>query len=301
MKFKDNIIKNINFYFDNLKKDSIEKFSNILIENIDNNILILGIGKSYNVGLQFCDLLRCINFKSIVLEPSKILHGDLGLITKKDIIITLSNSGNTDELYNITKDIIKIKSKNIYLLSSKINGKITENVIDNFIIPVEEELESCFKSIPTNSYLNFILYFNEVISILIKKLNINETIYKENHSSGKIGRLYTKVFDNIIKKEKCSILTINSNIKDLILSQNKKSIGCSIILDNDKPIGFVTDKDLRIYLESKNDLEEKILNIMTKDFYYIKENIFIKDIEKKYLYIPVIIDGIFRGVLLNNI
>ena len=178
MNYKDNIIKDIHFYFNNLNTDSIEKFCNILIENKNNNILILGVGKSFNAGLQFCDLLRCINFKSIMLEPSKLLHGDLGLITNEDIVITLSNSGNTQELYDITKNIKEIKSKKIYLLSSKENGKIKENVLENFIIPIEEELETCFKLIPTNSYLNFILYFNQVLSILIEKLDINQITYK---------------------------------------------------------------------------------------------------------------------------
>ena len=92
--------------------------------------------------------------------------------------------------------------------------------------------------------------------------------------------MYKRVLDNIIEKNNCSILDSNSNIKDLILSQNKKAIGCSIVLNNDEVLGFITDKDLRIYLENNTDLEKNVSEISTKDFYYLKENIFIKDIEK---------------------
>lgn len=299
MDYKINIIKNINFYFDKLNEDNLNKCVDILISNKEKNIFILGIGKSYNTGIQFCDLLRCINFKSIVLEPSKLLHGDIGLISNNDIIICLSNSGNTQELYDITKVIKEYKTNKIYLLSSKENGKIAENCLENFIIPVEEELPNCFKLIPTNSYLNFILYFNQIISILIEKLGINQNVYKENHKSGNISKMYQNILSNIVPSDKCSIINYNSTIKDLILSQNKSGTGCTIVLKDNNIYGFITDKDLRVYLENNNDLNNKIEKITNEEFYFIDKDILIRDINSNYLYIPVIIDGKFLGIYKN--
>ena len=301
MNFKSNIIKNINFYFDKLNEKNLNKFTKILINNRENNILILGIGKSYNSGIQFCDLLRCIDFKSIVLEPSKLLHGDIGLISSNDIVICLSNSGNTEELYNITKVIKENKTNNIYLLSSKENGKISKNCLENFIVPVEEELPNCFKLIPTNSYLNFILYFNQIISMLIEKLNLNQKIYKINHKSGNISKLYEKVLDNIILPENCSILDKSKSIKELILTQNKYKIACTLIKDNEKIYGLVTDRDLRNYLEKNNNLEIDTEFITNKDFFFIDKDILIKDVNKEFYNIPVIINSVFYGIYINKI
>lgn len=301
MNFKSNIIKNINFYFDKLNEKNLNKFTKILINNRENNILILGIGKSYNSGIQFCDLLRCIDFKSIVLEPSKLLHGDIGLISSNDIVICLSNSGNTEELYNITKVIKENKTNNIYLLSSKENGKISKNCLENFIVPVEEELPNCFKLIPTNSYLNFILYFNQIISMLIEKLNLNQEIYKINHKSGNISKLYEKVLDNIILPENCSILDKSKSIKELILTQNKYKIACTLIKDNEKIYGLVTDRDLRNYLEKNNNLEIDTEFITNKDFFFIDKDILIKDVNKEFYNIPVIINSVFYGIYINKI
>ncbi len=301
MNFKSNIIKNINFYFDKLNEKNLNKFTKILINNRENNILILGIGKSYNSGIQFCDLLRCIDFKSIVLEPSKLLHGDIGLISSNDIVICLSNSGNTEELYNITKVIKENKTNNIYLLSSKENGKISKNCLENFIVPVEEELPNCFKLIPTNSYLNFILYFNQIISMLIEKLNLNQEIYKINHKSGNISKLYEKVLDNIILPENCSILDKSKSIKELVLTQNKYKIACTLIKDNEKIYGLVTDRDLRNYLEKNNNLEIDTEFITNKDFFFIDKDILIKDVNKEFYNIPVIINSVFYGIYINKI
>lgn len=300
MNFKSNIIKNINFYFDKLNEKNLNELVDILISNRKNNIYILGIGKSFNVGLQFCDLLRCINFKSIILEPSKLLHGDIGLISNNDIVISLSNSGNTEELYNITKVIKENKTNKIYLLSSKENGKIAKNCLKNFIIPVEEELPNCFKLIPTNSYVNFILYFNQIISILIERLNIKQETYKINHKSGNISRLYERVLDNVILPEKCSILDKNVTIRQLILSQNRNKIPCTLVKNEDKIFGFITDRDLRNYLEKNNDLEINIEFITNKDFFLIDKDILIKDVNKEFYNIPVIINNVFYGIYINK-
>lgn len=80
MSFQDQTIDNINYYFENINNFNIDSFTNLIINHKDSNIIFLGIGKSFNVCLEFSDLLKCINIKSIVIESSKILHGDIGLI-----------------------------------------------------------------------------------------------------------------------------------------------------------------------------------------------------------------------------
>jgi arabinose-5-phosphate isomerase len=299
MSFKKNTIENINYYFDNVTQT--EDLANILIDNSNNNINIIGVGKSENIGLQLNDMLRCINFKSVLLPSSKILHGDIGFIHKNDIVLIISNSGNTQELIDICINIKCYKTENIYLLSSKENGKISKYVKDNIIIPVKNEIESCFSKIPTSSFINFGIFSNHLISLLIKKLNLKDDIYKINHSSGHIGKSYSNVSNYIIPKEKCSILNVNQSIKELILSQNKLKIGCSIIYNDEKIEGLVTDRDIRIFLEKNNNLDLEIINIMNKNFYFLKEDTQIKFIDNEFNYIPLIINGKLKGVYFKGL
>lgn len=310
MNFKDNIIKNINFYFDNLLHDDISELADIIISYASKNIIILGIGKSFNIGLQFCDLLRCINFKSLTIEPSKILHGDLGFFKEEDLVITISNSGNTKELIDILTNIKNKKKSKIILLSSKKNGLLSSITYKNFIIPVESELKSCFGLIPTTSFTNFSIFFNQVISLIINKLNFKEKIYETNHYYGDISIKFKNISDFLIKKENCSILKEDDTIKDLIILQNIKKISCSLISKDKNIVGIITDKDLRLYLEKNNDFNKQLKFITNYNFFYLREDIKIKDLKSKiiefnkqisYNYIPLIIENNFKGLFHYNI
>ena len=93
----------------------------------------------------------------------------------------ISNSGNTIELLNIIEVISKKKTQNIILLSSKKNSRLSGFCKKNYIVPVQQELKTCFKLIPTNSVVNYIIFANNILGSLINKLDLNETIYKTNH------------------------------------------------------------------------------------------------------------------------
>ena len=294
---------NFNFFFNNLDYSEIENFSNIIINNTNNNnIIFLGIGKSYNICLHFSDILKCINIPSIVMETSKMLHGDIGLIKKNDIIILISNSGNTKELIEIVKIINDLKNCKIILLSSKKNGKLIELSNHFFYIPVNCESNIGFNLIPTNSVLNYIQYSNIILETIITKLNLTKQIYIENHHSGNIGSLYKKISEYLITPDNCSILNIKNTVKELILDMNIKKIACSIIQnDENNVVGFITDRDIRNFLQTKNDLNITIENIMNINFFYLTdENTLVCNIEKPFKYIPIIKNNKLFGLFFKN-
>lgn len=291
---------NFDYFFNNLDYSEIVDFSNIIINNKNkNNIFFLGIGKSYNVCLHFSDILKCINIPSIVIETSKMLHGDIGLLKENDIIILISNSGNTKELIEIVNIIINKKNiQNTILLSSNKNGKLSNICNKSFIVPINNELNSCFSLIPTLSINNYIYYANIILETLIKKLNLTKSIYIENHYSGNIGNTYKKVKEHIIYKEKCCILTLDSSVKDIIINLNKTKLACCVIINNEENvIGIITDNDIRKYLENNNNLLVNIKNIINYNFYFIDdEDMFIKDLKQQFNYIPIIKNKKFIGL-----
>ena len=125
MNYKIETQNNINYYFDHINQDDIDDFVDILMQYKNQNIIFLGIGKSYNIASHFSDILKCINYSSLILEPAKLLHGDIGFIHSDDLIVMISNSGNTIELLNIIEVIGKKKTQNIILLSSKKNSRLS--------------------------------------------------------------------------------------------------------------------------------------------------------------------------------
>ncbi len=294
--------ENLNYFYRNLNETEVNQFVDILIQHKDNNIYFLGIGKSFNVSSQCSDVLKCINFSSMVLETSKILHGDIGIIKENDLIITISNSGNTAELMNILNIIYNSKNKNIVLLSSNKNGKLLQFSKYNFIVPHKSESKFLFSLIPSLSVINHIQYFNIVAGIIIKKMLMTKDIYIQNHHSGNIGLKYKKIKDYMIIPEKCSIMSPINTIKELIISMNYNEIACAVVEnENKKVIAFITDKDIRNYIEKNDNLTENIKVIMNQNFYYIEdEHTYINELKKNYKYIPVIKNNKLLGVFYNN-
>ena len=298
MNYKIETQNNINYYFDHINQDDIDDFVDILIQYKNQNIIFLGIGKSYNIASHFSDILKCINYSSLILEPAKLLHGDIGFIHSDDLIVMISNSGNTIELLNIIEVISKKKTQNIILLSSKKNSRLSGFCKKNYIVPVQQELKTCFKLIPSNSVVNYIIFANNILGSLINKLDLNETIYKTNHHSGNIGEMYKTVQDKLLPINRCCILKSDVTIKDAIIRLNILKIACAVIIDNDKVVGIITDRDIRTYLEKYDSLFIQIDKIMNKDFYFIDNlNMYIKDIDKKFNHIPIIINEKFKGLL----
>ena len=101
-------------------------------------------------------------------------------------------------------------------------------------------------------------------------------------------------------KEKCSIIDINNSIRDLIISQNKFKIGCSIVYCEEKIQGIITDRDIRIFLEKNNDLDIKVNRIINRNFTFMKEDIELRHVDKNYNYIPLIIDNQLKGIYFNK-
>ena len=289
MSFQNEINDNINFYFKNINLEELDVFSQILINNLKNNILILGIGKSFNVGKHLSDLLKCINFKSFMLESSSLLHGDIGLISNKDLVIFISNSGNTNELVEILNIIIRNKIGCQTVLLSSRKGKISHLIKHNFIVPFQKELTTCFSLIPTNSITNFILYSNQLLETIISKMQLHKNVYLKNHNSGSIGDSFRKVKDKMIKLDKCCILQGTETIKKGIIEMNRMKIACIVVMLDEKIYGFITDRDIRNYLENDDNLNDSISKIANKNYYFINDkNTYIKDITKNFNYIPVV-------------
>ena len=302
MNFNENVLENIDYYFSNLKRNDIEELSDIILNYKENNIYALGIGKSYNIALHLVDLLCCINFSAFTLNSSNMLHGNIGCIKhSKSLVFIISNSGNTFEFVNIINQIKEKKESYIILLSSK-RGILSNMVDKNVIIPIKNELEGCFSLIPTNSIMINIIFVNNLIEYLIKECNLKKKTYLENHLLGDIGILNKKVKNCLIDYQDCCILNINNTYLELIKEMNIKKIGVAVIKNDisEKIEGIITSRDILNYLENNQNINIstiKLNNLINKKFFYLDDiEIYIKNIIKKYNYIPIIKNSKLLGV-----
>ena len=302
---KKNQNKNFNYLIDNIDYQDIDFLVDRLIEYKDNNIFLIGVGKSGNFAIHLSDLLKSVSLKSFYLNSMNITHGDLGCIDQNDLVIFFSKSGNTKEIL----DIVNLFKCFKILVCCNEKSKIKSIVDKTIVVPLEEEGDIKFGLIPTNSMVNNIVYFNFVINLYIKKSNLELNEYKNNHPSGDIGFKTKKVID-FVTNDIIVINNINLSLKEItkILNNNKLGIICT---DIQEFYGILTSKDL-INIYSKTEDINSILQKEIKSFIntspivienssaLISEKIEIIKNYKYFKLIPVINDKKYIGIIDNS-
>ncbi len=266
--------KYLNFFFDNL---DIEKANEILDLCISckNNIIFTGIGKSAIIAKKIAQTMLSTGTKAMYLSAVDALHGDIAIISKDDIFVVLSRSGETKELIDLIFYVKKRKAKVIAIVSNK-NSKIAK-ISDCFIdLPLEKEL--CPYNLAPTTSTTLQLIFGDILTIALmqknKKFSINE--YALNHPSGAIGmQINLKVEDLMIKDEKLPVCRENDLIKDMLPFLSLKKCGCLLIVDKENRLqGIFTDGDLKRVLQ-KDNLEffnKKMKDIMIQSPILIKKD-----------------------------
>lgn len=274
-------MEELNNFSKKLKNEDIE----FIVKKINskNYIFFIGIGKSSNLSKQFSDQLKCIGIKSFFLENTNLLHGDIGCVTKDDLVILITKSGKSDELKNT---IFAFKKYEIETLMISMKQSIyQEDINHNIIIPTVNENDPC-NLIPTNSLICYQYFFNKIINNLI--INNDIDFLRRNHPLGDIGKKILKIKDIMYNKFPKALIT--NNIDEIIEKITEFKIGmCCIIDKNDKFLGLITDGDIR---RNYNNNSKKIEDLINYKPVFLKKNIdeLIKNISfsKNHRYYPIL-------------
>jgi arabinose-5-phosphate isomerase len=290
-----------NYQLNNFNLDEIIDIANIIKDKF---IYCIGVGKSENIAIHCANLLKSIGMKAFYLDCLNSVHGDIGTISKNDIILIFSKSGNTSELINI---IPSLKLHKPYLISISCNKDgILNKVCDkSVILPLQNEINgsNSINNIPTNSYMSMLYFVNILTIIMIDRNNLNLDKYKLNHPGGNIG-LNLMTINNVMITEFPKIILNNEiHLSDILLEMTKYSIGCCFFVnDNDELIGLLSDGDIRRLLCFDRNLDIiKKGNINTVYYYETDKNKMLCDVKniKKYKFIPILENAKIIGIIKN--
>lgn len=287
--FIEQIKKEVNYQLDNFNIDELQLFSDFLIEkNLTGNIYFTGIGKSENIAIHFCNLLKSIGLNCFYLNWINGLHGDIGTLKENDLIIIFSKSGNTIEIIN-SIEYIKNKKCFIYGICCGKKSMFNELCDKVLVTPFCKEINNVIDFIPTNSYMSHLLFVNLIVSFVCYKLNIQLETYKLNHPGGNIGNNLKKIKDILITNYPEIVLSNVINLHDVLLMMTDYKIGCCFFIDvNDKLVGIMTDGDIRrLLLNEENRINIHIENINQNYYYETDVDKFIFEC-KKICYIPIL-------------
>ena len=302
-KNKPNILKDIKLEMYYQLKNIDIKPINILATKIHdtkttNNIYFCGVGKSENISIHCCNLLKSIGINAFNLNILNSIHGDIGSLKENDLILLFSKSGNTKEIIELIP-YLKNKCCELIGICCNNNSKFKELCDETIILPFKNEIKCNIDCLPTNSIMSFVFFTNILVSQLCNTLNLQKCEYKLNHPAGNIGNSLKQIKDILIKEFPKIILNENNiYLSKIFLEMTTYKIGCCFFVNNQQELlGILTDGDIRRLLLKNVDLKEITKNEINTNFYYETDtHKFIKGL-KHYNYIPILSDLKLIGII----
>lgn len=234
-----------------------------LILNIKGRCIISGMGKSGHIGAKIAATLASTGTPSFFLHPAEALHGDLGMLTAEDVLLAISNSGETEELLKI---IPAVKMRQIPLIVMSGNIKSTLAKQADFILNVSVKKEACpLQLAPMSSTTASLAMGDAIAAALMKARRFKPYDFALFHPGGSLGRkLLTKVKDLMVSK-KLPIVNPKTEFNDLVNVMTSGKLGLCIVLEKEKLVGIITDGDLRRALQAnaKSRFDFKAEEIMS--------------------------------------
>ena len=239
-----------------LDKDFIKAVE--LISKQNGKIIVSGVGKSGNIAGKIAASFTSTGIPAIYLNPVDASHGDMGIVEKNDVLVILSNSGESHELADLINFSKKKKIIIISITSSK-KSLLSKNSDIGLVLPPHSEADK-LQTIPTTSTTMSLALGDALCCAVLSLRKFDKKSFSELHPGGKIGKKLKTL--NEIMDIDIPIIQSNSSIIDAVLMMTEKKYGCVVVLDRNKEIkGIITDGDLRRSIE-KIDMKEKATNIM---------------------------------------
>lgn len=254
-----------------------------LLSKVKGKVIVTGVGKSGHIASKISSTMSSTGTPSQYCTPTDMSHGDLGVVSKKDAIIIISNSGNSNELTNLLS-FAKKQSILVIGISSNSKGELSKASTVNLKLPNSKE--ACAIGLAPTTSTTMALIIGDAICVSLMKIkNFKMSDYKKLHPGGALGLQMLQVNEIMHKKNKMPLVFENANMRSTLIEMSKKSFGHVGVKNNeDKLVGVITDGDLRRHLKKdffnlaarkimtrnpklivKDNLVSNALNIMNKN------------------------------------
>lgn len=281
-----------------------QNFDDIIntIINAKGRCVITGMGKSGLVGKKISATLASTGTKSFFMHPGEAYHGDLGMIHSGDVIIAISNSGETEEVIKLIP-FFKENGNKIIAMTGKLESTLSKH--SDFLLNIEISKEACPLELAPTTSTTVTMAMGDALAVsLMKARNFQAENFAKFHPGGSLGRkLLTKVSD-IMKTDNLPILREEMCFDEVLSVISQGRLGVGVIINEGKLLGVITDGDIRRLLKEE---KEGALSKTAKDFGIKKpitinadEKIVVAEAimhEKKISTLVVLEDSKFKGII----
>ncbi|MDD3472416.1 MAG: KpsF/GutQ family sugar-phosphate isomerase [Syntrophaceae bacterium] len=249
-------------------KDALdERFESCidLLYSIRGRIIITGVGKSGLIGRKIAATLTSTGSPAIFVHPVEGLHGDLGIVGRDDVLVAISNSGETTEITSLAATIRKLGVKVIAMtgVMSSTLAKMAQVTLDCRV-----EREACPLNMAPTASTTAVLALGDALAIaLMVRRGFNREDFLRSHPGGSLGeRLNLKVKDMMLDRRSAPQVEPESTMDEVLESINEKNLGFTLVVSDDNLLGIITDGDLRRALQIQEGLfSRQAKNLMTQN------------------------------------
>jgi arabinose-5-phosphate isomerase len=226
-------------------------------------LIVTGVGKSGLIGAKMAATFASTGTPSFFLHPTEALHGDLGMISKEDVVIAISYSGESEELGAI---LPHVKRFNVPLIGMTKNLNSTLGRYSDLVIKVDVKKEACPLDIAPTSSTTLTLALGDALAVcLMKARNFQKSDFASFHPGGALGKqLFVKV-SNLMQTKNLPIISKTAKLKDAIVKISEGRLGTVLIVDEQETLlGLMSDGDIRrALLEDDFSLEDDVVKYAT--------------------------------------
>ncbi len=234
-----------------------------LLQNTKGRVIVTGMGKSGHIGSKIAATMASTGTPAFFLHPSEASHGDLGMITADDVVIAISNSGESKELSDI---LVYCRRFSIPLIAITKNKDSSLGKNSDLVLLLPDNKEACPLGLAPMSSTTATLVMGDILSAdLMVRKGFTEEDFKLRHPGGKLGSILRHVSDIMHTGDEMPLIGKNAIMQDALMTMSEKMLGCvGIVNEQGELEGMITDGDLRRWM-SPDLITENVCKVMTKN------------------------------------
>lgn len=234
-----------------------------LMQNTKGKVIVTGMGKSGHIGKKIAATLASTGTPSFFVHPGEASHGDLGMLEQQDIVLAISNGGESRELSDI---LFYCKRYDIPLIAITKNPESSLGKAGDIVLKLPNNGEACPLGLAPTSSTTATLVMGDILAVaLLERKGFSKLDYSQRHPGGKLGAILQKVSDLMHKGDEMPLVKESTDIQEALLVMTSKMLGCVGIVDkNGNLTGIITDGDLRRFI-SPDMFVKKVTDVMTRN------------------------------------
>ena len=251
-----------------------------LILNCKGKVIVTGVGKSGHIGAKIAATLSSTGTPSFFTNPLDVFHGDLGVMTQDDVVLAISNSGQTDELLRFIPMVLHMQ---IPIIGMSGNPKSLLAKYSTYHLNVQVEKEACPLNLAPTSSTTAQLTMGDALAIaLMEKRNFQPRDFAQFHPGGELGKRLLTTAQDVMRTEDMPVLPPEMHLGEAIILVSKAKLGLGIAMVNNEIVGLITDGDIRRAMEKwqAEFFNHTVEDIMTRTPKTVGPQAKISDIQK---------------------